>query len=509
MGSSELTLAANRLHALDWCVIGSYLAIMLAVGWYFSRRTETTDDYLLGGRQMNPWAVGLSLFATLLSTLTYLSMPGEMIKHGPMVIAMIASFPLIAWVVGWYIIPRFMELPVTSAYEVLEKKLGLSVRMLGSGLFLSLRLMWMAVVVYATVDTVLIPMLGWDKSAAPYICAILGIITVIYTSMGGLRAVVYTDVVQTFILLGGAILTMATITYSLGGVEYWWPTEWASNWAPIQVWFSPTSPRTIAGAALSGFTWYVCTAGSDQMAVQRYLATRDVAAARKMYFVSLGVAIFSTTFLAILGLALHGYFTANPQMLGEGMSIQADADKLFPHYILVALPTGVSGLVVAGLLAAAMSSLSSGLNSSCSVVTVDFVDRFRQQAQESEKESVGMSQHISWMIGAVVIGLSLFAGTVEGNLLDVTYKVVNLFVAPLFVLFFLALYIPWSNSLGAWIGVTLSIAVAVMISFYQLFGMNIFWIMPGSLIVGVVAGTLASLIPLPQPRRLEAIESAE
>lgn len=487
---------SHRLQTLDWFVIGAYLVVMLLVGWYFSRKTATTDDYLLGGRQMNPWAVGLSLFATLLSTLTYLSMPGEMIKHGPMVIAVIASFPLISWVVGWYIIPRFMKLQVTSAYEILEDKLGIGIRLLGSALFLSLRLLWMAVVIYATVEKVLIPMLGWDEKYIPYVSAFLGVITVIYTSMGGLRAVVYTDVVQTFILLGGAILTMVTITYSLGGVGQWWPSEWDPEWAPVQLWFSPTSPRTIAGAALSGWVWYVCTAGSDQMAVQRYLATRDVAAARKMYFVSLGVAVFSTVFLAVLGLALHGFFTANPQMLSEGLSIQEDADKLFPLYIIVGLPTGISGLVVAGLLAAAMSSLSSGLNSSCSVVTVDFLDRFKASGTETDAGNVSLSRYVSVLIGVVVIGLSMFAGTVEGNLLTVTYKVVNLFVAPLFVLFFLALWISWSTPFGAWIGVSASIAVAVGISFYELFGMNIFWIMPGSLITGIVVGSLASLVPL-------------
>src|SRR5690606_37740521 len=149
-----------------------YMVAMLLVGWYFSRRTQTTDDYLLGGRQMNPWAVGLSMFATLLSTLTYLSMPGEMITHGPMVIAMIAPFPLIAWIVGWYIIPRFMKLQVISAYEILEKRLGIGIRLLGSALFLSLRLLWMAVVIYATVDKVLIPMLGWDAKYVPLVSAI-------------------------------------------------------------------------------------------------------------------------------------------------------------------------------------------------------------------------------------------------------------------------------------------------------------------------------------------------
>lgn len=152
--------------------------------------------------------------------------------------------------------------------------------------------------------------------------------------------------------------------------------------------------------------------------------------------------------------------------------------------------------MVAGLLAAAMSSLSSGLNSSCSVVTVDFLDRFQVGGTESEEGNVSLSRHVSWLIGVIVILLSMFAGSVEGNLLTVTYKVVNLFVAPLFVLFFLALWVSWATPLGAWLGVTASIAVAVGISFYQLLGMNIFWIMPGSLITGIAVGLLASLIPV-------------
>ncbi|MCG8586168.1 MAG: sodium/solute symporter [Pirellulales bacterium] len=478
---------------LDWIVVTAYFVGMLLVGSFFGRSTKSTDDYLLGGRQMKPWAVGLSLFATLLSTLTYLSMPGEMIKHGPMVVALIASFPLIGWVVGWLIIPRFMALPVTSAYEILEKRFDLSVRMLGSAMFLSLRLLWMGVVIHATVSLVLIPILGWNDSAVPIACAVLGAITVTYTAMGGLRAVVFTDVIQTFILLGGAILTMALITSELGGARNWWPTEWASSWAPFKIWFSPTSPRTLAGAALAGFVWYVCTAGSDQMAIQRYLATRDAAAARRMFFVSLGVAAASTVFLAVLGLALHAYFVAHPEMLADGMTINVDADMLFPRFIVTALPMGVSGLVVAGLLAAAMSSLSSGLNSSCSVVTVDFVDRFSRKATNSEVNHVRIARYVSWLIGVVVVVLSTLAGSVEGNLLEVSYKIVNLFVAPLFVLFFMAMFVPWATTLGAWSGALSGVGVAVGISFFGLLGMNIFWIMPGSLIAGATVGLLVSL----------------
>ena len=155
---------------IDWCVVLAYALGMLAVGWYYARRTSTTDDYLLGGRNMSPWKVGLSLFASLLSTVTYLGIPGEMIKYGPMALAQLVALPFIALVVGWFLIPYIMRLRVTSAYEILETRLGLSVRMVGSCFFLILRLFWMSLVIFATADVVLAPVMGLDSSSVPWIC---------------------------------------------------------------------------------------------------------------------------------------------------------------------------------------------------------------------------------------------------------------------------------------------------------------------------------------------------
>ena len=179
------------LAVVDWIVIGLYVFGMVAVGFYYSRKVKTTDDYLLGGRNMNAISVGLSLFATLLSTITYLSWPGEMIRFGPMMLAMVVAYPFVFFLAGYFMIPFIMKLRITSAYELLETRLGLPVRLLGSSLFLLMRLAWMAVIIYATTATVLIPLLGLDESLTPLLCAILGVITIVYTSMGGLRAVVF------------------------------------------------------------------------------------------------------------------------------------------------------------------------------------------------------------------------------------------------------------------------------------------------------------------------------
>lgn len=500
MAADPARPAADRaMVALDWLVIVAYAVGMLLVGWYYSRQVKTADDYLLGNRSMKPWAVGLSLFATLLSTISYLSMPGEIIRHGPMFLCSLAAYPFIIWVVGWFLIPHFMRLPVTSAYEILERRLGLGVRMLGSILFLSLRLLWMAVIIHATTRHVLVPLMGLDESATPWVSVALGVIPVIYTSMGGLRAVVITDVIQTAILFGGAILSMAFITAEFGGVAGWWPTAWDPHWQRPSFGYDATARMSFLGAALATFTWFVCTAGSDQMAIQRYLATRDAAAARRMFAISMLTGGTVQLFLAMLGFALLAYFRAHPEMLAEGQTIATHADQLFPRFIAFALPPGITGLVIAGLLAAAMSSLSSGLNASCSVIATDFIARFRRDGAATA-DPVALARWISVLVGAVVVPLSAGVGLIEGNLLEVAYKVVNLLAAPLFGLFVMALFVPRATAFGTFVGAAAGLAVVVTINYWKEItgttGISFLWGMPLSLLVQVAVGTLASLLPI-------------
>ncbi|MCK5863251.1 MAG: Na+:solute symporter, partial [Candidatus Hydrogenedentes bacterium] len=485
--------AAHPLHILDWAAIVGYAGLMIGVGWYYSRRTKTAEDYHLGGRSMRPLLVGFSMFATLLSTLTYLALPGEMMKHGPMIISQYTIYPLTFLVIAFGLIPVIMKQNVTSAYEILENKLGLSVRMLGSIFFLSLRFLWMALIIYATCSKVLIPLLQLDESMTPVLCAVMGVITVIYTSMGGLRAVVVTDAIQTAILFGGAFLTLTLITWHMGGVSAWWPDQWSADWDPVKIMYNSNARITVMGAMTSSFVWYICTAGSDQVAIQRYLATRDTPAARRVLFTSICTDVTVGIFLGILGLALFAFFRENPHMLPDNFQSLKNADTLFPRFIAMALPAGFSGLVIAGLLAAAMSSLSSGVNSSSLVITVDFLNRFAKK-DRGERERVNQAKWVAVFVGAAVILLSIFTGMVSGNLLEVVYKVVNLLVAPLFVLFFMALFVPWANAPGTIIAGFCSLAVAIGIAYGNWFGLSFIWIMPLALITGIITGPLLSLL---------------
>jgi len=450
---------------LDYGVIIAYGLGMLAVGAYYARRTVSREDYLLGGRQMRSSFVGLSLFATLLSTITYLAMPGEVINKGPVILWTMVAIPIAYVVVGYLLIPRFMDLRVTSAYELLETRLGIQVRLLASIIFLATRLLWMALIIHLTADKIIVVMFGWDPKVIPYVSVVIGLVTVVYTSMGGLRAVVLTDVIQSLILLSGAILSIVVITSEMGGVSAWWPREWSPSWdaQPVFSW-DPTTRATVLGSIVFMTVWWICTAGSDQMAIQRYLATRDAKAARRAFLVT-GLANIIIT----LCLASLGFFQTHPELLAQGMTIDQDGDKLFPFFIVRFLRPGITGLVIAGLLAAAMSSLSSGINSASSVVSVDFVDRFRPPDRvDSDAAQMRRARLIAVVSGLAAVLLSTVMGGVTGNIMEVTVRTNHIFVAPLFGLFFMALFVPFATTVGTIVGAVAGCAVAVVIAYWDL-----------------------------------------
>ena len=502
-GYAILRIGRRVTHQLgfgDWIVIAAYTLCLLSVGWYYSRRTKTREQYLLGDRQMRPLMVGISLFAALISTISYLALPGEVIKNGPMMISFVLAYPLVGLVVGWLIIPFIMRFKVTSAYEILELRLGSGVRTLGSVLFLSVRLLWMAVIVYATTSKVLVPLLGLDPKITPIAGTLLAMVAIAYTSMGGLRAAVVTDVIQSAILFSAAVVTVITITICLGGVQAWWPNKWPNYWPEPQFGYDPSARTTMFSAMLAIFTWYVCTLASDQIVVQRYLSTKDAKAARAMLFMSLAADTVVTLLLGAVGLGLLAYFQTFPHLLPDTQTVLGDSDKLFSQFIVVGLPVGLSGLVVAGLLACAMSSLAAGISSTCSVITVDIIDRLRGQNKKAESGHVSQLRYVSVLVGVIVVSMSLLVNVVQGNLLEIAFKVVNLLVAPLAGLFFLAIFVPWARGFGATVGLMCGVSVAILISFWkEIIGtpdISFLWSMPLSLAAEVSIGALVSLVPI-------------
>lgn len=484
----------SGLRPLDWVVIFLYGGVLLAIGAYYSRRQKSTEDYFVGGRNMKSWLVGLSLFATLLSTISYLALPGEVIKHGPVFLAGLFYVPIVFVVVGYLLIPRLMRMKVTSAYEVLEGQFGRRGRLFGATLFLATRLVWMALMMFLTAK-VMVVVLGLDDRWTPLVIALTGIVTVAYTGAGGMEAVVMTDVLQFFVLMAGALVTILLISIHLGSVTAWIPTTWSPNWDRQPFFsFDPTVRVTVVGSILNASLWWICTASSDQMAVQRYASTPSAKTARRAFLINSIADVTVGLILAGVGFALLGYFRSG--VAGQGIDPLTNADYLFPSYIANYVPAGVAGLVIAGMFSAAMSSLSSGINSSVTVLTVDFIGRSKDTT--SDRGDVRQARLMSFGIGIVVIILGMIIGKVPGNILEVTNKTNGLFVGPLAGLFILAMFVPFATCFGAVWGAIYGFAAAFLVAYWDILssrpGLSFQYIIAAALGVNLIVGVALSLI---------------
>lgn len=492
---------ATGLSWIDWIVIVAYMGGVLYLGSYISKRQSDNAEYFTAATtHIHPILVGISLFAALLSTISYLGKPGEMIDKGPMVIiGQLLSVPIAYVIVCYWIIPKIMQQRVTSAYELLQVRLGTTGRLLGAILFIKLRLVWMGLLVYVSATSITV-ILSMEMKWWPLVAAAIGIVPLIYTSMGGLRAVVIANVIQFFLLLLGAVLTIVIITIRCEGFS-WWPTTWSPHW-DIQPWFSwdPHVRATVFGATLSTAVWRVCTAGGDQMAIQHYMATRNLAATRKSYlFTSVATAVV-TVILAVLGIALLGFFTRFPELMGPGMNLESRADHLFPYFVANLLPVGIAGLVVAAIIAAS-SGMDTGVNAVTAVVMKDFFERAGWKPA-SEAARLKSTKLVSFAIGILVVGASMLVGKVPGNFLEMTNKLANLETTTIFGLFFLALFVPCATPLGALMGTIFGMTTAVLVAFWDVITgrtpISFLYIGVISLFVNLTVGYLVSRLG---PRR--------
>lgn len=499
------------LHPVDGLLVAAYAVAVLVLGGYYAKRQTSTAEYYTGGGKLPAWLIGISLYVTLLSTITYLARPGEIIRHGPMTMAGVLSIPVSFLIVGYLLIPVLMRQRVTSAYELLEKQLGVSVRLLGATMFLALRLVWMALMLFIT-SSALTVILGLDPAWRPAVAAFCGMVAVLYTSVGGLRTVVMTDFFQFICLLVGALLTVAVISVRMGGFA-WWPTTWAPTW-DVQPFFSlnPHVRVTIVGAIVANLLWSVCTAGGDQTAVQRYMATVDARTARRSYLIHASVSLLVTVLLMLVGFALLGYFNAHLHLLPEGMRLTQNADEIFPMFISLHLPVGVTGLVTTALFAAAMSSIDSGVNSITAVVQTDFLDRLGFRPA-TEKAHMRFAKLLAFGIGVVIVSASMVMQHVPGNFLEMTHKTTNLLVTPIFALFFFALFVKRATALAAWMGCFYGVLTAVWVGYWDLLTglrpLSFQWIAPTALFMNLAVGTaLSRWGPRQTNRKATAITAA-
>lgn len=460
-----MLLAANTgLEWFDYVMVGVYLLITLGIVAWSSSRQKDADDFFLGNRRL-PWlAVGLSIMATLLSSLTYVGLTGEIVKNGIAGFMMqLAIFPA-AMVVIPLFIPFFMRMRFTSAYEYLEHRFDYRTRLLGGALFLLLRIGWVSLVMYSG-SLALAEMTGWDLYL---VIMTLGIFATLYTCFGGLEGVVWTDALQALMLFGGAAAIVIYVWLDTGdGPLAWWRAAGdysAAHARPEWFSFDPMKRMTLGTALIAGFFWQICTHCSDQVVLQRYASTPSLAAARRSYITNLVSAFSIASLLLVSGLALLHFYVQHPDLLPAGTKPIEVGDKLMPHFFANQLPLGFGGLILANFLCDAMQTLVSGVNSVTAVASQDVLEHSRWARQQSPNR-LGTARLMTFALGLMTTLIALGAGRLAQsstmNIIDLMPPAFNVFLGPLGALFLIGMFLPRARARTALV----AIGAALIVSF--------------------------------------------
>lgn len=392
---------------LDGAVVALYVAAMLALGAWLGRRHGSDEDYYVGGRALPWWAIGLSTMATQSSAVSFLGIPAYVALReggGMTWLQYELAVPLAMIVVMAVLIPLFRELQLVSVYEYLERRFDRSVRLFVSGVFLISRGLATGVALYAA-GIVVAACLGWPVWAT---VLLVGVVTVIYDVIGGMSAVVYSDVVQMVVLVVGLAGCLMIAVGDVGG----WDAVLAAVPSDRMAALDPSNGLTDGGAApfwgflIGGIFLYVSYYGVDQSQVQRELSAPSEAHSRLSLLVN-GVLRFPLTLAyATLGLAL-GALLAHDAALSEAVTEAGDPNFLVPLFVLQHLPEGFRALLVAAILAAAMSSLDSALNSLSAVTERDLAALRPDRVPRTERGRLRLARIVTMLWGAVIIGFAL------------------------------------------------------------------------------------------------------
>ena len=418
---------------LNWTVLVLYLVAMLGMGIYFMRKENGADDFFKGGGRIPWWAAGISIYATMLSAITYMTIPAKAYTtdwtYYPMLwMILLVSFPVIK-----YYLPYFRKLNVTSAYEILEQRFNLFTRMLASTLFCIFMIVRMAIVLYLP-SLALTAVTGIDI----YLCIVLmGLVTIIYCTMGGVEAVIWGDVVQGLILVFGALFAVVYLAVGTeGGISGCINIALENDKLQLFDWSNSWSQATWWVIILGGLANNLISYTSDQTVIQRYLTTPDEKSAGRGILVNGVMSVFVSVAFYMIGTGLYTFYKTHPAELDITMG---QSDAIFPFFMMSQMPAGIAGALIAAIFAATMSTISSNINSVATAFSIDFWKRFRTSTTDSQL--VRVARWASVVSGMVGLLLALFMATWEiQSFLDFFNEALGLLTSGLGGLFFIAVF---------------------------------------------------------------------
>ncbi len=473
------------MSPLDYSILLIYLLVVLSIGWLAARRTGQDDEFFLAGRGMGWLPIGLSVMVTSFSAINYLAIPSEIFGYGLYVIISFPVFFLAAWPISKIWMPYFHNLHVTSVYEILERRFDVRVRCLASGLFILWRFFWMATALYAS-GKIMAVLTGWPQWSLILLC---GLIATGYTFIGGMRAVMWTDVAQFVVLFGGIAIGVA-LSFRQNGLDVLrlaFEGGRLQPFAPLDGSFFSFDPRiriTLWSGLIGTAVTFMARYGADQVVMQRYLTAKSLKAAQKGIWLNAVASTVSLSLLVLFGMAIYanacrlGAFAADNGLSLPAAQRQAMALKQLSQ-LIHSFPPGVAGLILAGLLAATMSSIDSGVNACAAAYVTDFQKRFQWKKLSSKwlSLSIGVISTLLALLLIPAIGKS-------NSVFAIVNKLVNGLGSPLLCLMLLGMFSKKTNSSGVFVGGIIGLFASLAISF---------WLKPLALQYYAVANLLVCL----------------
>jgi SSS family transporter len=451
--------AAHPFGIINYSVLALYLLISVLIGLYFARKQKSTEDYFTGGGRIPWWASGLSVFGTLLSAITFMAIPAKAFVTDWSFFFLNITAILITPVIAFIFIPFFNKLKIKTAYEYLEDRFNYKARAFGSLSFILFQLGRIGIVL-------LLPSLAISiVTGIPVETSILimGILCILYTTSGGIEAVIWTDVMQVIVLLGGSILAVFWImihteTSFLDMITY---ASERDKFNITNMEFDFTA-STFWVVFIGGLASAMVTQGTDQTIVQRFLTSTSVKDSQKTLFTNAVLTLPATIIFFGIGTLLFIFYTEMPNALSPAIS---NNDSIFPWYIVRELPIGVSGLLVAGIFSAAMSSISSSLNSVSTAYCNDFHSHFKPNIPDLKL--LRIARIVTMITGVLGVLLALWmASSNIKSLWDQFYKFLGLFTGGLGGMFLLGMLTKKANANGTLLGL---LASAIIIWYISMF----------------------------------------
>ena len=447
------------LPFFDILVIVIYFLLISGLGYYYSKRQKNTEDFFRGGQRIPFWAAGISIFGTALSPITFMAIPAKTYStdwsYFLLNMSIFLSLPLVILL----FIPYYRQKKLNTPYEYLEIRFSSIIRLLGSCCFILYQIGRIGVILFLP-SIALNLVTGVDI----FLCiALMGGVSLIYTLMGGIEAVIWTDVVQVFVLMGGVSLSLILIIIDTengfsGIIEQ---AKIYGKFNAFDLTFSLKEP-TVWVMLFGGFFINLTTYGTDHTMVQRYLVTPTQKEAQKSLWIGALLTIPATFIFFFMGTALFVFYQVNPSALNNNF---INNDAIFPWYIVSQLPGGVSGILIAAIFAAAMSSLSSSMNSGAASFSADVYDRY---GFVWNKDPLKMARWTTLCIGMMGILFALFMATADiKSLWDQFNKILGLIFGSLGGVFMLGLLTKKANTKGVLIGIVVSFTIQLIISFQQ------------------------------------------